>query len=71
MSDGHCTALRLDGLRITGPAGTIVSHMDLVMQRGRTLSLVGESGSGKSMTAKAMTGLLPRGVTAKIGRAHV
>ena len=60
MSD----ALQLTDLRVTGPAGLIVSRMDLVVANGETVALVGESGSGKSMTAKAMTGLLPRGVTA-------
>jgi peptide/nickel transport system ATP-binding protein len=38
--------------------------MDLHVGPGQTVALVGESGSGKSMTAKAMTGLLPRGVIA-------
>lgn len=33
--------------------------------RGETLAIVGESGSGKSLTAKAIAGLLPPGVTAK------
>ena len=56
--------LQLVDLRVTGPAGTIVSRMDLTVRAGETVALVGESGSGKSMTAKAMTGLLPRGVTA-------
>ncbi|MCX6521566.1 MAG: ABC transporter ATP-binding protein [Actinobacteria bacterium] len=51
-------------LRVNGPAGTIVSQMDLDVGAGETVALVGESGSGKSMTAKAVTGLLPRGVVA-------
>lgn len=58
------SALQLRDLRIHGPGGVIVEHIDLVVGAGTTLALVGESGSGKSMTAKAMTGLLPRGVTA-------
>ena len=56
--------LRVTDLRVNGPAGTIVSQMDLDVGAGETVALVGESGSGKSMTAKAMTGLLPRGVVA-------
>ncbi|MFM7684589.1 MAG: ATP-binding cassette domain-containing protein [Actinomycetota bacterium] len=58
------SALELRDLRITGPGGVIVAHLDLTIGAGTTVALVGESGSGKSMTAKAMTGLLPRGVTA-------
>jgi peptide/nickel transport system ATP-binding protein len=57
-------ALELVDLRVTGPGGPIVSRMDLTVAPGQTVALVGESGSGKSMTAKALTGLLPRGVTA-------
>jgi peptide/nickel transport system ATP-binding protein len=56
--------LSLNNLVVTGPAGLIVTRMDLHVEPGQTVALVGESGSGKSMTAKAMTGLLPRGVTA-------
>ena len=56
--------LSLSNLVVTGPAGLIVTRMDLHVEPGQTVALVGESGSGKSMTAKAMTGLLPRGVTA-------
>ena len=57
-------SLQLRDLVVTGPSGPIVTRMDLSVQPGQTVALVGESGSGKSMTAKAMTGLLPRGVTA-------
>ncbi|MSZ36975.1 MAG: ATP-binding cassette domain-containing protein, partial [Actinobacteria bacterium] len=56
--------LYLSNLVVTGPNGLIVTRMDLRLEPGQTVALVGESGSGKSMTAKAMTGLLPRGVTA-------
>ncbi len=57
-------ALQLRDLRITGPAGIIVDKMDLSVRSDETVALVGESGCGKSMTAKAIIGLLPRGVTA-------
>jgi len=60
MNRGLC----LSNLIVTGPTGLIVTRMDLRLEPGQTVALVGESGSGKSMTAKAMTGLLPQGVTA-------
>jgi peptide/nickel transport system ATP-binding protein len=44
--------------------GTIVSSVSLSLRAGETIGIVGESGSGKSMTAKAVTGLLPPGITA-------
>ena len=45
-------------------AGVIVSSVSLSLRAGETIGIVGESGSGKSMTAKAVTGLLPPGITA-------
>jgi peptide/nickel transport system ATP-binding protein len=47
-----------------GSTGTIVSSVSLALRAGETIGIVGESGSGKSMTAKAVTGLLPPGITA-------
>lgn len=57
-------ALEVRNLTVTSPSGVIVSHVDLALATAQTVALVGESGSGKSMTAKAITGLLPRGVSA-------
>ena len=58
------SALEVQRLTVTSPGGVIVTRVDLTVAAGQTVALVGESGSGKSMTAKAITGLLPRGVTA-------
>ena len=58
------TALEVVDLSVTGPAGVIVSRMDLSVRSDETVALVGESGSGKSMTARAVMGILPAGVTA-------
>jgi peptide/nickel transport system ATP-binding protein len=44
---------------------TIVSSIDLTVALGETIGIVGESGSGKSMTARAITGLLPPTLVAK------
>ena len=58
------TAVQVSDLQVTGPGGPIVPHIDLSVDAGETVALVGESGCGKSMTAKALIGLLPKGVTA-------
>jgi len=41
----------------------VVAGVDLELRAGRTTALVGESGCGKSITAAALGGLLPRGMT--------
>jgi peptide/nickel transport system ATP-binding protein len=55
--------LEVKGLRIErvrpGLRDTIVSSLDLSLAPGETIGIVGESGSGKSMSARALTGLLP------------
>ena len=57
-------ALSVTGLHVTGPAGPIVGGLSLEVGYGETVGIVGESGSGKSVTARALTGLLPTGLTA-------
>lgn len=42
----------------------IVTGLDLHLSAGETVGIVGESGSGKSLTARALVGLLPDGVSA-------
>lgn len=46
-----------------------VEGMSLTLKKGEILCVVGESGSGKSMTANALMGLLPGGVTVAGGQA--
>jgi peptide/nickel transport system ATP-binding protein len=61
--------LEVDGLSVERPrrdgADTIVTSVSLSLRAGETIGIVGESGSGKSMTARAITGLLPSGLVAR------
>ena len=55
--------LRVEGLRVefdsgTGPV-TVLDELDLTIRPGEVLGLVGESGCGKSVTALAISRLLP------------
>jgi peptide/nickel transport system ATP-binding protein len=60
--------LRADGSRLLGP-------LDFQLERGQCLGLIGGSGSGKSLTALALTGLLPAGLQSRgalqLGAEHV
>ncbi len=62
------SALSVSDLRVTAVAGdqrrTIVTSFDLELAPGETVGIVGESGSGKTMTARAMIGLAPPGMSA-------
>ncbi len=68
MTDTAGNALEVVDLRIDrvreGRLEAIVSGVNLAVARGESVGIVGESGSGKSMTARAITGLLPRGLSA-------
>jgi len=70
---GHEKLLEVEGLQITanvdGESRTLVSGINLTVDPGETIAIVGESGSGKSMTARALMGLLPDGVTVR-GNVH-
>jgi peptide/nickel transport system ATP-binding protein len=58
------SVLEVRGLRIDAPQGVIVDGLDLTVGEGETVGIVGESGSGKSLTARALVGLLPPGLSA-------
>lgn len=56
--------LTVSGLQVRTKDGrTIVRSIDLTVAAGETIGIVGESGSGKSMTARALIGLPPTGVS--------
>jgi len=62
----------IQGLTVALPPGAdrdkAVEDVSLDVGRNEIVCIVGESGSGKSLTAHAIMGLLPRGVTAAGGR---
>ncbi|ADB50546.1 dipeptide ABC transporter ATP-binding protein [Conexibacter woesei] len=64
----HGELLVVRDLAIASRAGAgerpIASGVGLEVRAGEAVALVGESGSGKSLTARAILGLLPPGVTA-------
>ncbi len=64
--------LEIHDLAIALPAGADRAHavedVSFTLKRGEILCIVGESGSGKSMSANAVMGLLPEGVTPAHGR---
>ena len=67
VDDEH-GVLSVEDLRIEaasqGSARVLVSRVALSAERGEAVGIVGESGSGKSLTARAMAGILPSGLTA-------
>ncbi|MFN2745475.1 MULTISPECIES: ABC transporter ATP-binding protein [Bacillus] len=59
--------LSIESLSISSRQQTIVKNVSFSIGEGEWLALLGESGSGKSLTASAITGLLPDGLTASGG----
>jgi peptide/nickel transport system ATP-binding protein len=55
--------LQIRNLSVEAAGRVLVRDVSLTVERGRTLALLGESGSGKSLTALAVTGLLPSGLS--------
>ncbi|GHE98685.1 ABC transporter ATP-binding protein [Aliiroseovarius zhejiangensis] len=55
--------IRVADLSLSIHSAPILHDVDLSIAPGQVVGLVGESGSGKSMTALALMGLLPRGMT--------
>ncbi|MDN3481415.1 ABC transporter ATP-binding protein [Arthrobacter sp. APC 3897] len=56
--------LEVKDLRVSAGERTLVDGFNLELGTGERVGLIGESGSGKSMTATALMGLLPEGVSA-------
>ncbi|WP_440312700.1 ATP-binding cassette domain-containing protein [Leucobacter chromiireducens] len=63
-AQGTPPGVAVSGLRVVAGERTLVAPVDFTVAPGELLAVIGESGSGKSMTARALTGLLPRGVHA-------
>ncbi|QIM19814.1 ABC transporter ATP-binding protein [Leucobacter coleopterorum] len=64
MAVGSAQGVRVLALQVESAERTIVQPFDAAVLPGEMLAIIGESGSGKSLTARAITGLLPRGVRA-------
>jgi peptide/nickel transport system ATP-binding protein len=57
--------LSVDGLTITAGDQVLVDDVSFEVGAGERVGLIGASGSGKSLTASAVLGLLPDGLTAR------
>jgi peptide/nickel transport system ATP-binding protein len=53
--------LEVSGLSVRFGQAEVVSDVSFTLQRGERFGIIGESGSGKTLTALAVTGLLPEG----------
>jgi peptide/nickel transport system ATP-binding protein len=61
---GGSQVLAVEGLGVGTRRHRLVTDVSFTLGRGERVGLIGESGSGKSLTALALMGLLPDGVTA-------
>jgi peptide/nickel transport system ATP-binding protein len=57
-------ALEVEGLSVHVGSVPAVSELDFTLSSGTRTGLIGESGSGKTLTALALMGLLPEGISA-------
>ena len=55
--------LEVSGLSVRFGATEAVRDVSFTLERGERFGIIGESGSGKTLTALAVTGLLPEGAT--------
>ena len=59
------TLLAVENLSVRAGTRTLVSDLSFRIEPGKRMGLIGESGSGKSLTAMAVTGLLPAGLSSQ------
>ncbi len=60
--------LRIENLSVGTPNRPVLRDISLEIKEGETWGLVGASGAGKSMLARAIAGLLPRGMSVRKGQ---
>ncbi|MFK5635251.1 ABC transporter ATP-binding protein [Ornithinimicrobium sp. LYQ103] len=58
------TVLRVENLSVGARHTALLHDVSFSIDKGERVGLIGESGSGKSLTALAVMGLLPEGLTA-------
>lgn len=69
MIENSKMILSVKNLKVTSISGAeLVRNISLSIQQGEIVGLVGESGSGKSISAMAIAGLLPEGISISKGQ---